>query len=522
MASWDCFHTTSLPQEEAENAALARQDDPSLDQTRSQQQQQTQRSGTGDNAAVGRDQSWGLREKLLEAEIDALKRWKLNRQLEDDRARLRDFDATDACTCRGGQQKVAKRRKKLGAPSLRPTQSSGGEGSGLNWETTLLQRQQENSTENIMDYKHRLLGHFDVMRRNQFFLELVTTSKKQVIGKVEVPTSLWNLSMTLNLIQAVKEATAMLCSPSIQFDLSGRVYLHTMDAVHEYMREPFFTRGQNKDVLQVLESSWEQIVFPTLAAPTQPHTETLTTPPSGLPIARFSVAVQHQINQQQQHQGEAYQTRCLGGLLCILLRAVVQALDAILQSNPPPNQQQQYLHHDQVIVGDGEGRFARRTRQVRKNKAAERVERTQNSLANRQIQRQRQQQQEERCGQLVEIACGLLSAYRQSSSSLAELLEWRRERRRRSGNSDSDDMDESHGSANTSSSNSSAWISSVDADELKRVQDDCNRLMSSICSIALFSSDVPTTTAAARPPRSGISAWLTQRIQRLVSIDCFH
>ncbi|KAF9156568.1 hypothetical protein BG015_004185 [Linnemannia schmuckeri] len=96
----------------------------------------------------------------------------------------------------------------------------------------MAKRKKLDSAEDLMHYKHRLLGHFDVMRRNQFFLELVTTSEKQVINRVEVSTSLWNLSMTSNLIQAVKEATAMLCSPKIRFDLSGRAYLHTMDAVH--------------------------------------------------------------------------------------------------------------------------------------------------------------------------------------------------------------------------------------------------------------------------------------------------
>lgn len=83
-----------------------------------------------------------------------------------------------------------------------------------------------------MEYKHRLLGHLDVIRRNQYFLEQVIVScEKHTIDREEVPTSLWNLSMTSNLILAVKEVTAMFCSPMIRFDLSERAYIHTMDAV---------------------------------------------------------------------------------------------------------------------------------------------------------------------------------------------------------------------------------------------------------------------------------------------------
>lgn len=83
-----------------------------------------------------------------------------------------------------------------------------------------------------MGYKRRLLSHLDVIRRNQYFLEqVIASSEKQTIDREEVPTSLWNLSMTSNLILAVKEVTAMLCSPTIRFDLSERAYIHTMDAV---------------------------------------------------------------------------------------------------------------------------------------------------------------------------------------------------------------------------------------------------------------------------------------------------
>lgn len=51
-------------------------------------------------------------------EIDTLRRWKLNRQLEEDRARLRDLESTDSCICRDGIQKVAKRRKTISVPLL--------------------------------------------------------------------------------------------------------------------------------------------------------------------------------------------------------------------------------------------------------------------------------------------------------------------------------------------------------------------------------------------------------------------
>ena len=59
----------------------------------------------------------------------------------------------------------------------------------------------------------------------------MVSSEKQTIDREEVPTSLWNLSMTSNLILAVKEVTSMLCSPTIWLDLSERAYIHTMDAV---------------------------------------------------------------------------------------------------------------------------------------------------------------------------------------------------------------------------------------------------------------------------------------------------
>ncbi|KAF9551821.1 hypothetical protein EC957_004144 [Mortierella hygrophila] len=159
---------------------------PRLAEKRQQQQQQTQQLGFGGSIAGGRDQAWKLREKLLEMEIDTLRRWKLNRQLEEDRARLRNLEAADSCIY---------------------------------------------STE-LVECKHRLLGHLDVIRRNQYFLEqAIASSEKQTIGREEVPTSLWNLSMTTNLILAVKEVTAMLCSPMIRFNLSERAYIHTMDAV---------------------------------------------------------------------------------------------------------------------------------------------------------------------------------------------------------------------------------------------------------------------------------------------------
>ncbi|KAF9146313.1 hypothetical protein BGX30_001964 [Mortierella sp. GBA39] len=239
--------TTFSQQDENEEGAdkdsggAGRQDDFSPDRTQSpsprlaekrqQQQQQTQQLGFSGSTAGGRDQAWKLREKLLEMEIDTLRRWKLNRQLEEDRARLRNLETIDSCICRGGLQKVAKRRKTIGAPHLATSESSAGEGSGSNSDTTLLQQQQEDSTE-LVECKHRLLGHLDVIRRNQYFLEqAIASSEKQVIDREEVPMSLWNLSMTSNLILAVKEVTAMLCSPMIRFDLSERAYIHTMDAV---------------------------------------------------------------------------------------------------------------------------------------------------------------------------------------------------------------------------------------------------------------------------------------------------
>ena len=76
-------------------------------------------------------------------EIDTLRRWKLNHQLEEDRARLRDLETTDSCVCRGGLQKVVKRRKTTSAPRLATSEGSSGEGSESNFDTTLLQQQQE-------------------------------------------------------------------------------------------------------------------------------------------------------------------------------------------------------------------------------------------------------------------------------------------------------------------------------------------------------------------------------------------
>ncbi|KAF9340093.1 hypothetical protein BGZ91_003527 [Linnemannia elongata] len=498
---------------------------PRLREKRQQQYQWTQQSSFDTSTAGGQDQAWKLREKLLETEIETLRRWKLNRQLEEDRARLWDLETTDSCICRGGLQKVVKRRK-ISTPHLATGEGSAGEGSGANSDTTLLRQQQEDSTKELVEYKHRLLGHLDVIRRNQYFLEQVIAScEKHTIDREEVPTSLWNLSMTSNLILAVKEVTAMFCSPMIRFDLSERAYIHTMDAVQEYLREPFLTSGQYKNVLQVLESSWGQLLLPIFSASTEPYAETSIESSGSLPLARFDIAAQHQIHQQQQHSGSgaAHRSRCLGGLLRILLRALRQTLDAILQSNTSLQQQvepQQRQDQPSGVGGDGGAyRFARRTRLTGKTKAAERVEQTRKSLAGRQVTRQRQQQQEERCGQMVDIACGLLSAYRQSSLFMAERLERGRERCR-SGSSGSGALEESQDSADNDSSNRMC-ISSVDALEFKHVEDDCNRLMSSICSVALFSPDVSTTTTMERPPAHGVSVWLTTRIQRLVSIDCF-
>lgn len=93
-------------------------------------------------------------------------------------------------------------------------------------------QQKLDSTEELVEHKHRLLGHLVVIRRNQYFLEQAIASReKQTVERDEVPTSLWNLSMTSNLILAIKEVTAMLCSPVIRFDLSEKAYIHTMDAV---------------------------------------------------------------------------------------------------------------------------------------------------------------------------------------------------------------------------------------------------------------------------------------------------
>ncbi|KAG9066917.1 hypothetical protein KI688_012829 [Linnemannia hyalina] len=316
----------------------------------------------------------------------------------------------------------------------------------------------EDSTE-LVECKHRLLGHLDVIRRNQYFLEqTITSSEKQAIDREKVPTSLWNLSMTTNLILAVKEVTAMFSSSMIRFDLSERAYIHTMDAVQEYLREPFLTSGQYKNVLQVLECSWTQLLLPALSTSAEPYAETSIPPSSSLPIARFGVAAQHQILQKQQHRGssgEAHQSRCLGGLLRILLRALTQTLDAILRSNTSPQQQveqQQRQNQPSGVGGDGGAyRFARKTRLTGKTQAAERVEQIRKSLASRQVTEQRQQQQEERCGQMVEIACGLLIAYRQSSLIMAERLERRREQCP-SGSSDSGAMNELQDSADSDSS----------------------------------------------------------------------
>ncbi|KAK3834247.1 MAG: hypothetical protein JOS17DRAFT_738495 [Linnemannia elongata] len=407
-------------------------------------------------------------------EIDTLRRWKLNRLLEEDRARLRNLETTNSCVCRGGLRKVTKRRKTTSAPHLATSEGSFGEGSGSNSGTTLLQQEQEDSTEELVEHKHRLLGHLVVIRRNQYFLEQAIASReKQTVERDEVPTSLWNLSMTSNLILAIKEVTAMLCSPVIRFDLSEKAYIHTMDAVQEDLRELFLTSGQYKNVLQELESSWEQLLFPILSTSTESYAETPISPSSSLHIVRFGVAAQHQILQQDQHSGsgEAHQSRCLGGLLRILLRALTQTLDAILLSNTSPRQHLEHHRQDQTngVSGDnGTCRFARITRLTGKTKAAERVEQIRKSLASRQVTRQWQQQQEERCGQMVEIACRLLNAYRESSLFLAGRLERRRERCR-SSSSDSGAMDESQDNADNDSI-SSICISSVDEHELKRVE----------------------------------------------------
>lgn len=69
---------------------------------------------------------------------------------------------------------------------------------------------------------------------------------------------------------------------------------------------------------------------------------------------------------------------------------------------------------------------------------------------------------------MVEIACRLLNAYRESSLFLAGRLERRRERCR-SSSSDSGAMDESQDNADNDSI-SSICISSVDEHELKRVE----------------------------------------------------
>lgn len=242
----------------------------------------------------------------------------------------------------------------------------------------------------------------------------------------------------------------------------------------EYLREPFLTPGQYKNVLQVLESSWGQLLLPIFSTSTEPYTETSISPSSSLPIARFGVAAQHQVHQQQQHNGsgDAHHSRFLGVLLRILLRALTQTLDGILRSSTSPQQQvEQHQCQDQSsgVGGDGGAfRFARKTRLNGKTKAAERAKKTRKSLASRQATRQRQQQQEERCGQMVEIACGLLSAYRQSSLFMAERLE-RRQERCRSGSSDSGAMDESQDNADNDNS-TSMCISNADAHELKRVE----------------------------------------------------
>lgn len=252
---------------------------------------------------------------------------------------------------------------------------------------------------------------------------------------------------------------------------SNRTFLLT---VLEYLREPFLTSGQYKNVLQVLESSWGQLLLPIFSASTKPYAETSIASSGSLPLARFDIAAQHQIHQQQQHSGSgaAHRSRCLGGLLRILLRALTQTLDAILQSNTSLQQQvelQQRQDQPSGVGGDeGAYRFARRTRLTGKTKAAERVEQTRKSLASRQVTRQRQQQQEERCGQMVDIACGLLSAYRQSSLFMAERLERGRERCR-SGSSDSGALEESQDSADNDRRNRMC-ISSVDALELKHVE----------------------------------------------------
>lgn len=195
------------------------------------------------------------------------------------------------------------------------------------------------------------------------------------------------------------------------------------------MKEPYLTPRQYNNVLKELESSWEHILLPILSASSESHTEMSITPSlSALSIARFSVAAQHQTHQEHQEQYSeelSHQTRCLGGLLLILLRALAQTLDMIQQSSVRPDQEQQQQQQQQYqdqVSGGGECQFGRRTRRTGKAKTAGRVKLARRRMTDRQVLRQRQQQLEERCGQMVGVACGLLSAYRRSCSLMTKLM----------------------------------------------------------------------------------------------------
>jgi hypothetical protein len=224
-----------------------------------------------------------------------------------------------------------------------------------------------------------------------------------------------------------------------------------------YMMGPYLTLRQYNNILQGLESSWEQILLPILSGSSELHTEMSTMlSPSAFSIARFGIAAQYQTRQEHQQlysEGLSHQTKCLGGLLRVLLKALAQTVDRIQQSiiQHDQKQQEQQRRCQSQVGGGGEGQFERRTRQGGKAKAAGRVEQARRRLAERQVLRQRQQQLEEGCGQMVDIACDLLSAYRRSCSLMAKL------------------MDVSKDSASTYNY-SRASVSHNDADELKRVE----------------------------------------------------
>ncbi|KAI8601036.1 hypothetical protein EDD21DRAFT_415301 [Dissophora ornata] len=210
-------------------------------------------------------EEWRERASQLEIENENLKRWKLDHELELDRSRMQPNLAQkmEAVTTVEQPRREKKRKKGDNKPNKMPIEVVlPEECPRVHVTTTAPLPNQGHGDSDLSRSKFKLLKQLEFLRRNRFFAE-TSGDKATLQYGFHVETSIWNSAMTLSTTVIVKEVTQLMLSPRINLWEAQAIYEYNMHAVQEHLAVPLLTFRQFFKILEVLVTSWDQLLLST-------------------------------------------------------------------------------------------------------------------------------------------------------------------------------------------------------------------------------------------------------------------